>query len=368
MSKKKIGIMSMQRIKNYGSFLQAYALKKTIESLGHDVEFVDYRVEKPLIEDEKSTKLQKIKKVFAGDANMSHKLQYIFHKKHFSDYQKELNLTEEPNYSPKLDTLVIGSDEVFNLIQSNNNVGYSLELLGKDNNAKRVISYAASFGNTTLEKIEKYGKTEDFKKYLKQLNAISVRDENSRKIVKKLTSKEPRINLDPVLIYDFKNDKNFSFERKTDEKYMILYAYNDRISKEEAKIIKEFAKKNNLKLYSIGGAQPYADKFIDCHPYDIFAWFKNAEFVVTDTFHGSIFSIVTNRPFVTIVRKSKGVGYGNEEKLAYLLEKLKQEKRLIDEIDKLKNALAKDIDYSNTNQIIKEEQRKTKAYLKEEIK
>ena len=116
MSKKKIGIMSMQRIKNYGSFLQAYALKKTIESLGHDVEFVDYRVEKPLIEDEKSTKLQKIKKVFAGDANMSHKLQYIFHKKHFSDYQKELNLTEEPNYSPKLDTLVIGSDEVFNLI------------------------------------------------------------------------------------------------------------------------------------------------------------------------------------------------------------------------------------------------------------
>ena len=238
-----------------------------------------------------------------------------------------------------------------------------MELLGKDNNAKRVISYAASFGNTTLEKIEKYGKTEDFKKYLKQLNAISVRDENSRKIVKKLTSKEPRINLDPVLIYDFKNDKNFSFERKTDEKYMILYAYNDRISKEEAKIIKEFAKKNNLKLYSIGGAQPYADKFIDCHPYDIFAWFKNAEFVVTDTFHGSIFSIVANRPFVTIVRKSKGVGYGNEEKLAYLLEALSLKDRAVYNAKKMAGVLVSNINYEITCKVIDEEKEKTVDYL-----
>lgn len=366
--KKNVGIMSMQRIYNYGSFMQAYALKKTIEGLGYNVQFVDYHVEKPLIEGEKSTKFQKIKEVFAGDAKLLHKLQYILHKKHFSDYQKELSLTEEPNYNPKLDTLVIGSDEVFNLIQSNNNVGYSLELLGKDSRAKKTISYAASFGNTTLEKIKKYSKTEDFEKYLKQLDAISVRDENSRKIVKKLTGKEPQINLDPVLIYDFTTDKNFSFERKTDERYMILYAYNDRISKEEAIIIKEFAKKNNLKLYSIGGAQQYADKFIDCHPYDIFAWFKNAEFVVTDTFHGSIFSIVTNRPFVTIVRKSKGVGYGNEEKLTYLLEKLGQKGRLIDNVDRLENVLREEMDYGKTNQIIKEEQEKTKEYLKEETK
>ena len=367
MNKKKIGIMSMQRIKNYGSFLQAYALKRTIEKLGHNVEFVDYHVEKPLIEGEKSTKLQKIKEVFAGDAKLLHKLQYILHKKHFSGYQKGLNLTEEPNYNPKLDTLVIGSDEVFNLIQSNNNVGYSLELLGKDSRSKKTISYAASFGNTTLEKIQKYNKVEDFKKYLKRLDTISVRDENSRKIVKKLTGKEPRVNLDPVLIYDFKSDKTFSFDRKTSDKYMILYAYNDRISKDEAKKIKEFAKKNNLKLYSIGGAQPYADKFIDCRPYDIFAWFKNAEFVVTDTFHGSIFSIVTNRPFVTIVRKSKGVGYGNEEKLTYLLEKLGQKGRLIDNIDSLENVLREEMDYGKTNQIIKEEQEKTIDYLAEKI-
>ena len=53
--------------------------------------------------------------------------------------------------------------------------------------------------------------------------------------MKKLTGKEPRVNLDPVLIYDFKSDKTFSFDRKTSDKYMILYAYNDRISKDEAK-------------------------------------------------------------------------------------------------------------------------------------
>lgn len=69
-----------------------------------------------------------------------------------------LGVTEEMNYNPELDCLVIGSDEVFNCIQKNSNVGYSPELFGKDNRAKKLITYAASFGNTTLEKLDRYGK------------------------------------------------------------------------------------------------------------------------------------------------------------------------------------------------------------------
>ena len=59
----KVGILSMQRIKNYGSFLQAYGLKKIIEELGHDVEFVDYHIEPSIIENKENSKNDKISKV-----------------------------------------------------------------------------------------------------------------------------------------------------------------------------------------------------------------------------------------------------------------------------------------------------------------
>ena len=280
----KVGILSMQRIKNYGSFLQAYALKRIIEDLGYIVEFVDYRVEEPIIKDgnKEKGKLAKGLEALKGYAKFSHKIQYIKHKRNFNKYFSMLDMNEEYNYNPKLGTLVIGSDEVFNVIQSNSNVGYSLELFGKDNNAEKVITYAASFGNTTLEKINKFNKTEEIAELLKKIDRISVRDANSYNVVKELTGTEPVINLDPVLMYDYMNKCTIpSIEKK--EKYMILYAYNGRISKDEAKQIKKDAQKRGVKVYSIGGAQPYADKFIDCSPFEVLAYFKNAEYIVTDT-------------------------------------------------------------------------------------
>ena len=365
---KKVGILSMQRIKNYGSFLQAYALKKTIESLDNEVEFVDYHIEEPLISDgsKEKGKIAKGIEALKGKAKITHKIQYILHKKRFNKFFSDLGLTDEPNYNPSLDTLVIGSDEVFNVIQSNKNVGYSLELLGKDNNASKVMTYAASFGNTTLDKISKYGKTEEIGKLLNNIDSISVRDENSYNIVKTLTNKEPIISLDPVLIYDYMNSDLIP-DLNVKEKYMILYAYNGRIKDEEAKYIKEMAKKQNLKVYSIGGSQPYADKFIDCTPFEVLAYFKNAEYIVTDTFHGSIFSIINNKPFVTLVRKSKGNSYGNEEKLTYLLKKLNLKDRITYSVDSIAEILNNKIDYSKTNDIIQEEKNRTIEYLNNNI-
>ena len=353
----------MQRIKNYGSFLQAYALKKIIESLGYNVEFVDYHIENPIIKDNDKGKIQKGINALKGKAKISHKLMYILHKKDFSKNFEVLNLTEKPNYNPVLDTLVIGSDEVFNIIQSNKNVGYSLELFGKDHNAKKVITYAASFGNTTLDKIKNHNKTNELASLLNDINELSVRDENSFNIVKNLTGREAVINLDPVLMYDYMNS-NLIPEIKVNDKYMIIYAYNNRLSKEEAKYIKKMAKEQNIKVYSIGGAQPYADKFINCTPFEVLAYFKNAEYIVTDTFHGSIFSIINNKPFVTLVRKSKDNSYGNEEKLTYLLENLNLKDRITYSYHNIKDILEKRIDYVTTNEIIENERKETIKYLK----
>ena len=151
---KKVGIMSMQRIANYGSFLQAYALKQLIEELGHKVEFVDYHVGAPVIAENADSKNKFVRKLEKGletfqyHAPFSHKLSFIRYKQSFAKkYMPLLGITDEMNYNPTLDCLVIGSDEVFNCIQKNSNVGYSTELFGKDNHADRLITYAASFGN-----------------------------------------------------------------------------------------------------------------------------------------------------------------------------------------------------------------------------
>lgn len=365
----KVGILSMQRIKNYGSFLQAYALKKIIESLGHEVEFVDYHVEKAIIEEQNNkSKLQKGLDALKGKAKITHKLKYILYKKNFDKHFEILNLTKEYNYNPKLDTLVIGSDEVFNVIQANKNVGYSLELFGKNHNANKVITYAASFGNTTLKKIEKYKKVEEISKLLSEIDSISVRDKNSYEIIDRLTKrKKITYNLDPVLVFDYMHKCNLIPEIKTKEKYMIIYAYNGRITDEEAKHIKENAKEKGLKVYSIGGSQPFADKFINCNPFEVLAYFKNAEYIVTDTFHGSIFSIINNKPFVTLVRKSKNDSYGNEEKLTHLLNGLNLSERICYNYHDIDRILDTKIDYIKVNSIIENERKSTINYLKKNI-
>lgn len=234
---RKVGIMSMQRIANYGSFLQAYALKQLIEELSCKVEFVDYHVGAPVIAENADSKNKFVRKVEKGletfqyQAPFAHKLSFIRYKQTFSKkYMPLLGITDEMNYNPTLDCLVIGSDEVFNCIQKNSNVGYSLELFGKDNHAKRLLTYAASFGNTTLEKLEKYKKADEVGVLLKKFDAISVRDANSGAIVERLTEKKPVYNLDPVLTYDYMNCCDKIPQLRVDEKYLILYAYAGRIS------------------------------------------------------------------------------------------------------------------------------------------
>lgn len=237
-----VGILSMQRIINYGSFLQAFALKTMLEEQGHDVQFVDYRVGSPLIGSSEVHKRKPIGKVHKAlevlsyDAPFRQKVQFILYKKQFAGkYHHLLGLTAEPNYTPELDVLVIGSDEVFNCVQKNPNVGYSLELFGANNRAKKLITYGASFGNTTVEKLKKYDKAEEIGILLEQFDALSARDENSAQVVSELTGIEPVYHVDPVLAYDYMGKCKLIPELVPKEKYLVLYAYSGRISKDESK-------------------------------------------------------------------------------------------------------------------------------------
>lgn len=369
-----VGIMSMQRIVNYGSFLQAYGLKAMLEELGHEVQFVDYYVGDTLVKsktDRHRGILRKMDKAFESlmyDAPMLQKLQFIKYKKAFANkYHRILGITKNYNYTPELDVLVIGSDEVFNCVQSNPNVGYSPQLFGKDNRAKKVITYAASFGNTTIEKLQKYDKAEEVGKLLEKFDAISVRDDNTAKIVNTLSGKTVEQHIDPVLAYDFVGNCEQIPKMEVKEKYLILYAYSGRISQEESDWISTYAKKKGLKIYAIGGVQRCADRYIDCSPFEVISYFMNAEEVITDTFHGTIFSVITKRRFATIVRKSTGNSYGNEEKITDLLMRLGLANRGVYQMDSIPDILREDIDYVSVDKKLEQARASAHEYLLDQI-
>ncbi|MGN1282522.1 MAG: polysaccharide pyruvyl transferase family protein [Limosilactobacillus sp.] len=365
--KRSIGIMSMQRIFNYGSFLQAYSLKRIVNKMGYDVKFIDYHPGKPLVtanDGKLSRKLDKISKTLKLKAPLKEKIKFLNYKKKYAqNYYPLLGISEKKTYKTSdLDTLIIGSDEVFNCVQSNPNVGFSEDLFGVNSQAGNLISYAASFGNTTMDKIDQYHLKNDIGNWLNNFNAISVRDNNSARIVSNLTGETPSINLDPVLIYFSKKNLNpILQERKDPSKYLLLYGYNGRFTISECKIIKKFADSKNLKIVCIGGLQHYCDEFVDCDPFSVLNYFYHAEFVITDTFHGTIMSIINNKKFVTIIRNT---GYGNSQKLNDLLNRLHLNEQKLDSIENIEMYLERNIDYNPVNKKLEEERKKATNFLK----
>lgn len=367
--KVKAGILSMQRICNYGSFLQAYGLKKILEELGCEVQFADYHPGECLVHGKGGAgiprKIEKFKDVMKVRAPFRDKIRFINYKRNYAKkYYPYLGIDESLRYFPDVDLMVIGSDEVFNCIQDNPNVGFTPDLFGVGQTATKVISYAASFGNTTIEKLETYKVKEKVAGWLGALDVVSVRDSNSGKIVKTLTGRAPEYHFDPVLIYDFMKKCREIPSDVQEKNYLLLYGYTGRFTKRECAAIRKFAEERHLRILCIGGVQHCCDKFVDCNPFSVIAYFQHAKAVITDTFHGTILSVITHQRFVTIVREN---GYGNAEKLIDLLEKLNLSKQILKNMSELSCTLGSKIDYSIVDQIIKEERTHTYQYLKEQI-
>ncbi|WP_449315398.1 polysaccharide pyruvyl transferase family protein [Rubneribacter sp.] len=328
MSKPKVGIMSMQRIRNYGSFLQAHGLRSLLEELGCEVRFVDYKPGPCLVE-QKASRLPrpaaKLVEVLGGPGPLSAKLSYANYKRRYDGRAWPLlGLPAEPDYrTDNLDMLAIGSDEVFNCVQANPNVGFSADLFGASCQAGRLISYAASCGNTTLAKLDRYEVSNTVADWLARFDALSVRDENTATVVEALAGVEPVRNLDPVLAWDF-----FGREKlppcPVEGRYLIVYAYSGRLSAEECAAVRAYADERGFEIVNVGGVQGCCDTFLDLGPFEVLAAFRGAECVLTDTFHGTILSAIAERPFASIVRTE---GYGNAEKLTDLLARLGLEDR-----------------------------------------
>ena len=314
----KVCILSMQNVQNAGSLLQSYSLKKIIENLGHEVYFLDIErreddnklmnntsnIFSEEIQDSSfRSRLKRVDKYFLNRLLMKLKIK---EQNNIFDQFRQNNFRSNRSklITKKYDYCVIGSDEVFNCCD-NSPWGFSSQLFGDVKDAKHVITYSASCGATTADDVPKKAR-DKIKQAMLNLEAVSVRDENTKHFVKSISGKDSQINLDPVLINSFDaeisgcNDIN-----NIPEKYCIVYSYYNRIYKQnEIDAIKAFCKKHKLSPIAVGNPQMWINNYIPADPFQILKLFINAEFVITDTFHGTIFSAKYSRKFSVVVRKS----------------------------------------------------------------
>lgn len=254
----------MQEVKNYGSFLQAFSLKKNIEALGHQVNFINIVPGRQLAEYQqpKLARYRKlVSRLWGWDFSRRFKTIYQFQARFSKEFIPYLGV-EKKSGKEHYDMVVIGSDEVFNFAQQTW-FGFSPQLFGHGLDANRIITYAASFGATDTKKMEALGLKEEVAGYLKKLNSISVRDINSYSTIKELTGHSPQMNVDPVLIYDY--IEHIPTQRHKSD-YIIVYSYPGRISdKDEIAAISRSPKTRNSACCPSGTTSHGATRSLSRH-------------------------------------------------------------------------------------------------------
>lgn len=358
----KVGILSMQKLPNYGSFMQAFALKRTLEKLGAEVSFIDIEPGEPLpgLEWGKSPwqrfKVRRAAAALVNGSFYNRAMNRVFSarlSRQFSGRFFDM-LGIGPKLPDTFDLVVIGSDEVFNACQRVP-WAFSTQLFGAGLPARRVVSYAASFGHTTAHDIDKYGIRKKIASALGNVAAISVRDRNSFEIIRDLTGTEPELHLDPVLTYEWPGIKT---ARSAARRETIVYTYPCRVTPAEERVIRQHAKSNGQRLVSVGSFYHWCDENpLPATPLDVLARFRDADSIVTDTFHGSIFSIINRKRFCAMVRDS------NRQKLEFMLKQLGLEQQIARSSDDVGRILSTTPDYSTADKIIEAQRLKSKAYL-----
>lgn len=290
----KIGILTFWGVPNYGAFAQAYALNKLLKRLfaNSDIKHLAYLHPRHqnLYFRKKKPKITSYKSLLSPYYYMNLLIYYIWPRNKYPSFAKDWNSIEHvdlkneselENYD--CDVIITGSDAIWEY--SIAEFGDDIHLIGNRLNCKKMISYAASFGNMNLE--------DDFKPFirdgLEKYTEISVRDEVSKKIVKKLLQKDKAVLvLDPTLVWDFKNDENIP--ESPYSKYILVYG--DDFPSELIKKVKSYAEKEKLTIVGAGIAPQWCDvRLNDIGPTAWIGLFKKADFVVTCTFHGLMFSI-----------------------------------------------------------------------------
>lgn len=357
-----VGIITHHTVINQGAVMQMYGLKKWLEQKEHTVFILNYTKDFDFEPGERKRYNISIRSApfFIKEYLIKKGIGLTwFNVKKQILYKKFINqnFVFKSYAIDKMDAVIVGSDEVFSLA-----VGCNMMMYGHGVNTDHLISYAPSFGQTDLSRIEQFHCKELIESGLKKFDSLSVRDKNSAEIVKILTGIDPAIVCDPVMLYDFSNEhadiRRFHLSGK---KYLLVYSMDRWMTElDEVKAIKAYAKKKGYITVSAGTFHKWCDKNILCNPIEWLEVFRGAQEVITDTFHGSVLSIITNRPSFYYIRNL------NSNKLMSLYKWFGLENRILDKIECSKiekiDKTTK-IDFDSVNESLKKMRAFSEEYL-----
>ena len=357
----KVGIITYHRAKNIGAMLQSYALQTKIQEYLGSCEIIDYRNDKmeeaervKSISEVKGIK-QKIKNILLMKKNkefeivrnnFNNDIQKISKKTYNNDNISEAN----KNY----DLFITGSDQVWNQKLNYCDKNYFLDFV-KEN--KKRNSYAASFGTNELEMKDE----EIIIKELKNYNKISVREKEGQVLINRLIDRDSELVLDPTFLLDINEwEKLIDKKKLVEEKYIFVYtiAYTPTIFD----FARKLGKKEHCKIICFNnGYKKYRGmkNLNKVSPQDFLNYIKNAEYIVTSSFHGLCYSINFHKNFYYELDENKK---NNNSRLITLTKMLDLEKRRIIDGKCEDNKI---ICYEKVDEKLKIEKQKSIKFIKE---
>ena len=351
--KYDVGIIGVWSGLNYGSVLTYYALQQKIKEMGLSPKMID----KPGADKNDIERLNTHSRRFANE--------------HFY-ISNSYALKDLYVFNRYCDSFIIGSDQVWNYgISRNFGKSFYLDFV---NNDKKKIAYASSFGHEIdfappAERIR-------ISQLMQQFDAISVREDSGVQICKEIYGIDATQVLDPVFIIDPLYYYKLAERSKCKKESNYLLAYILDVTKEKKELILSISRKLGLQLIILlDGFSDSAErnrKILDLNDnirmnievYDWLNYFKNASYIITDSFHGMSFSILYNKDFLPLINKRRG--YTRFSSLAKLLN---IKSRLIENpLDAINNStLLKKIDFNSINDIIKNERIRCCNWLHEAL-
>lgn len=360
----KVCIITIHFGVNHGSALQAFALTEYLNELGYDASIIDYIPER--YNAWNSIKVKKyplLVKLFYYLLTLPsrHFKRKIFEKFLFEN----VNLTKRYNNRdelisnpPNADVYIAGSDQIWN--KEYNGEGEYSYFLPFVKDGKKRIAYAASFGRSKIFQKEK----EEIMPYLRRFDHISVREDSGLNILEQCGIKNGVHVIDPTLLLTKERWRKLSSNNIIDDKYLLIYVMDHKYEKLIA-YGEQIARRLNLKIYVVC-FKKVKDKKIDVclsniGPKEFLNLFDNASYVVSNSYHGVIFSINFGKQFIAVAKDRYNARIESILKLMHL-----EDRFIYDEFN-LEKAI-ETINYENVTIYLDKEREKSAKFLKESLK
>lgn len=369
----KVGLLTWTTYKNYGTYLQWYALTKQIEEFGYDCTAINYIPKKSYQESlfylAKNDFPKFIKLVNSKIDTLINKKEInlkgrevafdSFRDKYFKLTQECITASDLFSLNKQFDTFVCGSDQIWSPLSFNSH--FYLDFV-QDKYKK--IAYAPSMGVSFIDNEEK---KKQIKSWLSEFEYISIREKAGQNIIKELIQKEVPITLDPTLLINENEwEKVINKQYAVPDNYILCYFLGQ--NRNYWKKIYQFSKKNKLQVVIIPVFKCDLKRFgivkDNIGPAEFLKLVKNASFVCTDSFHGTVFSLLFKKKVAIFKRFKQNDLKNQNSRIENIISIFNLDKLVFSKKNNLNTLFSEKFDFDQMYSILNNERLKSSRYLK----